>query len=119
GVTLVAKIVPQLYLAPTYGWRKTLAQGVILSGGLSLAIVAAEIGRAEGILDPAISAAVIFFAIVMAVLAPILFRRIVTERDIEPEEEPVFELVTVTGRPLDGGIDPESDANPENWVEVA
>ncbi len=119
AVTLVAKIVPQLYLVPSYGWRRSLAQGVILSGGLSLAIVAAEIGRAEGILDPAISAAVIFFAIVMAVLAPILFRQIVTEKDIEPEEEPVFELVTVSGKPLDGGIDPESDRNPDNWVEVA
>jgi Kef-type K+ transport system membrane component KefB len=119
AVTLVAKIVPQLYLAPTYGLRRSLGQGLILSGGLSLAIVAAEIGQAEGILEPAISAAVIFFAIVMAVLAPILFRRIVTEKDAEPEEEQVFELVTVDGRPLEGGIDPESDLNPDNWVEVS
>jgi Kef-type K+ transport system membrane component KefB len=118
-ITLVAKIIPQLYLTPTYGLRKAVAQGMILSGGLSLAIVAAEIGRAEEILDPSVSAAVIFFAIVMAILAPILFRRIVSEKDAEPEEEQVFELVGVNGRPLDGGYDPDSDLNPENWVEVA
>ncbi len=116
GVTFVAKVVPQLYLVRTYDLRKSLAQGVILSGGLSLAIVAAEIGRAAEILDPAISAAVIFFAIVMAVLAPILFRRIVTEREVEAEEEQVFELVTITGKPLEGGVYPEAD--PDSWVEV-
>lgn len=119
AVTLVAKLVPQLYLVPTYGLRRSIANGVILSGGLSLAIVAAEIGRAEGILEPAISAAVIFFAIVMAVLAPILFRNVVTERDLEVEEEKVFELVTVKGKPLEGGIDPEAEGNPDNWVEVS
>jgi Kef-type K+ transport system membrane component KefB len=119
GVTLVAKVLPQLYLVPSYGLRRSVAQGVILSGGLSLAIVAAEIGRSEGILEPAISAAVIFFAIVMAVLAPILFRQVVTERDLEAEEEQVFELVTVSGKPLEGGVDAGSDADPENWVEVS
>jgi len=118
AVTLVAKIIPQLHLVPSYGLRRSLAQGVILSGGLSLAIVAAEIGRAEGILEPAISVAVIFFAIVMAILSPILFRLIATEKGAEPDEEEVFELVTISGHPLEGGIDPESDHNPENWVEV-
>jgi Kef-type K+ transport system membrane component KefB len=119
GVTMVAKIVPQLYLGPTYGLRRSVAEGLLLSGGLSLAIVAAEIGLAEGILEPAVSAAVIFFAIVMAVLSPILFRNIVSEKDAEEEEEQVFELVTVDGKPLEGGIDTESDLNPENWVEVS
>ena len=119
AITFAAKVLPQLYLAPTYGVRKSVAQGVILSGGLSLAIVAAEIDSAEGILQPAHSAAVIFFAIVMAVLAPIVFRQVVTERDVEAEEEPVFELVTVSGKPLDGGIEPESEFHPDNWEEVA
>ena len=54
-VTMVAKVLPQLYLTPTYGVRKAVAEGVVLSGGLSLAIVAAEIGRAEGILDPEVT----------------------------------------------------------------
>ena len=117
-VTMVAKVLPQLYLTPTYGVRKAMAEGVVLSGGLSLAIVAAEIGRAEGILDQEVAAAVIFFAIVMAIFAPIMFRLMVTEKEPEVERERVFELVTVNGRPLEGGIDPESDYNPDNWVEV-
>jgi CPA2 family monovalent cation:H+ antiporter-2 len=117
-VTLVAKIVPQLYQVPTYGLKRTLAKGFLLSGGLSLAIVAAEIGRVESILDPGISAAVIFYAIVMAVVAPVAFRRFLTDKDVEVEEEPVFELVTITGKPLEGGIDKGTDSSPDGWVEV-
>lgn len=105
GVTVVAKVVPQLYQAKAYGLRRSVAQGLLLSGGLSLAIVAAEIGKAEGILDEATSAAVIFFAIVMAVLSPVLFRNLVTEREPDEEEEQVFELVTIGGKPLEGGVE--------------
>jgi Kef-type K+ transport system membrane component KefB len=119
GITLVAKVVPSMYLAQTYGTRKAVSHGLILSGGLSLAIVAAEIGRAEDILDASVSAAVIFFAIVMAVLAPVLFRYIVSERKEEDEEEEkVFVLVDIEGEPLEGGIDANSDWDPDNWVEV-
>jgi len=119
AVTIVAKILPSLYLAPTYGARKAAACGTLLSGGLSLAIVAAEIGRTEGILEPAISAAIIFFAIVMAVLSPIIFRYIMTEKALpEEEEEQVFELVTIAGKPLEGGIDLDRNGIPDDWVEV-
>ncbi len=105
GVTLVAKVVPQLYQVKAYGLRRSVAQGLLLSGGLSLAIVAAEIGYQEEILDEATSAAVIFFAIVMAVLSPVLFRNLVSEREEEEEEEQVFELVTISGKPLEGGLE--------------
>lgn len=105
GVTVVAKVIPQLYQTKAYGLRRSMAQGLLLSGGLSLAIVAAEIGKAEGILDDATSAAVIFFAIVMAVLSPVLFRTLVTEPEPEEEAERVFELVTISGKPLEGGVE--------------
>ncbi len=118
AVTIVAKILPSLYLAPTYGARKAAACGTLLSGGLSLAIVAAEIGRTEGILEPAISAAIIFFAIVMAVFSPIIFRYIMTEKALPEEEEQVFELVTIAGKPLEGGIDIDRNGIPDDWVEV-
>ncbi len=119
AVTMVAKVLPSLYLAPTYGTRRAAAYGTLLSGGLSLAIVAAEIGRREGILEPAISAAIIFFAVAMAVLSPIIFRSILTEKVLpEEEEEQVFELVTITGKPLEGGIDIDRNGVPDDWVEV-
>ncbi len=118
AVAIVAKVLPALYLAPTYGARRAAAYGTLLSGGLSLAIVAAEIGRAEGILEPAISAAIIFFAIVMAVLSPIIFRFVLTEKDVAEEEEQVFELVTISGEPLEGGYDIDGDGLPDGWVEV-
>ncbi len=118
AVTIVAKVLPSLYLAPTYGARRAAAYGTLLSGGLSLAIVAAEIGRTEGILEPAISAAIIFFAIVMAVLSPIIFRYVLTEKAQPEEEEQVFELVTITGKPLEGGIDIDRNGVPDDWVEV-
>ncbi len=119
AVAIVAKVLPALYLAPTYGARRAAAYGTLLSGGLSLAIVAAEIGRAEGILEPAISAAIIFFAIVMAVLSPIIFRFVLTEKEVvEEEDEEVFELVTISGEPLEGGYDIDGDGLPDGWVEV-
>ena len=118
AVTIVAKILPSLYMAPTYGARRAAAYGTLLSGGLSLAIVAAEIGRVEEILEPAISAAIIFFAIVMAVLSPIIFRYIMTEKAIPEKEEQVFELVTIEGKPLEGGIDIDKNGIPDDWLEV-
>jgi len=54
----------------------------------------------------------------MAVLAPVMFRQLIRERDLPPEEEPVFELVNVAGKPLEGGIDIEADGVPEDWAEV-
>lgn len=113
GVTVVAKVIPQLYQVGSYGLRRSVAQGLLLSGGLSLAIVAAEIGLVEGILDPAVSAAVIFYAIVMAVLSPILFRNIISEPQPEGEAERVFELVTISGKPLEGGANSVSAAYSE------
>ena len=118
SVTLVAKVLPQLLWAPAFGLRRSIAQGLLLSGGLSLAIVAAEIGMAEGILDPAVSAAIIFYAIVMAVLSPVMFRYITTEPEGEGEEERVFELVTISGRPLDGGTLADGGGPPDDWMEV-
>jgi CPA2 family monovalent cation:H+ antiporter-2 len=120
GITYVAKVLPALHHTPNYDLKKAVANGVLLSGGLSLAIVAAEIGLATGVIGKEVSAAIIFFAIVMAVLSPIAFRYIYEgKREDDLEEEKVFELVTISGRPLDGGIDPEVhvDEDENRWVE--
>jgi Kef-type K+ transport system membrane component KefB len=118
AVTIVAKVLPALHLTPSYGIRRAAAYGTLLSGGLSLAIVAAEIGRTEDILEDSISAAIIFFAIVMAVISPIIFRNVLTEVPEEEPEERVFELVTISGAPLEGGYDIDGDGLPDDWVEV-
>ncbi len=54
----------------------------------------------------------------MAVLSPIIFRYILTEKVLPEEEEQVFELVTIGGEPLEGGFDIDRNGLPDNWVEV-
>ena len=119
GITYLAKVVPSLYLTSTYDLKRAAASGVLLSGGLSLAIVAAEIGLTKGVIGAETSAGIIFFAIVMAVLSPLAFRYIyVGKKEDDLEEETVFELVTISGKPLDGGIDPRAcEDDPENRWE--
>jgi Kef-type K+ transport system membrane component KefB len=118
GVTYLAKVVPAMYLTSRYDFKKAVANGVLLSGGLSLAIVAAEIGLAEGVIGDDISAAIIFFAIVMAVLSPIVFRVVyLGKREEDLEGEQVFTLVTISGEPLNGGIEPEAHLQRDEWVE--
>ncbi len=105
AITYVVKVLPSLIQVPEYGARQSLANGVLISGGLSLAIAAAEIGRKEGVIDQPISAAIIFFAILMAIVSPIVFRFLHALTKEPKEEERVFELVTIEGRPLEGGVD--------------
>jgi Kef-type K+ transport system membrane component KefB len=117
--TYLAKVLPSIHLTQSYGVQKALAHGFLLSGGLSLAIVAAEIGLAEDVIGPEISAAIIFFAIVMAIASPIAFRMMyLGKRAEDMEEEQIFELVTITGEPLEGGVDTVHFLNGEAWEEA-
>ena len=58
--------------------RNVLAAGVLLSTRMSLVIAMAELGTRLGLLDRALEAQIILLAVVTAVVAPILFRMLVT-----------------------------------------
>ncbi len=78
---VAVKMVPALVFRLTFGWRDTLAAGVILSARLSLIIAAAEIGTELGIVSESVNSAIILVAIVTVTAAPPLFLRLVPWRD--------------------------------------
>ena len=68
------KVAPSLLHATEHGLLGSVTMGVLVSGGLSLAIAAAQIGLDSEVISEATSAAIILFSLVMAVLSPIAFR---------------------------------------------
>ncbi len=79
GLVLAAyavKLIPALLFRASYGWRDTLAAGVLLSSRLSLIIAAAAIGVRLGLISEAVNSAIILVAIISSLTAPLLFSRI-------------------------------------------
>ena len=58
-----------------YGWRETLAGGILLSSHLSLEIAVAAIGLELGVIDQATNSAIILMAIVTSTISPLIFNR--------------------------------------------
>jgi Kef-type K+ transport system membrane component KefB len=77
GVAYIVKSVPALMYRLEHSWHETLAAGILLSSRLSLIIAAAAIGLEQGLVSPAINAAVILVAVITCTVSPILFNRIV------------------------------------------
>lgn len=76
-VAILVKVVPALLFRWSFGWRATIAGGMLLTARMSLIIAEAAIGVELGILTSAINADIILLAIVMATLGPLLFNRLI------------------------------------------
>ncbi|EKP94063.1 monovalent cation:proton antiporter family protein [Thermaerobacter subterraneus] len=83
GAYLV-KLVPALAFRWRYSWRQALAAGTLLSARLSLIIAAASIGVRLGVLEEAVSNAVVLVAIVTATFSPLLFERLTGRTEAPP-----------------------------------
>ncbi|HEY0601562.1 MAG TPA: cation:proton antiporter, partial [Herpetosiphonaceae bacterium] len=70
------KLLPALLLRALFGWRETVAAGMLLSSRLSLIIAASAIALDLGLIAEATNAALILVAIVTCTASPILFNRI-------------------------------------------
>lgn len=73
---IVVKVIPALLFRWAFGWRATLAGGVLLTARMSLIIAEAAIGVELGIISSAINADIILLAVIMATIGPLLFNRI-------------------------------------------
>jgi CPA2 family monovalent cation:H+ antiporter-2 len=73
GAAVVVKVGPALVFRLAFGWRETLAAGVLLSARLSLIIAAAAIGTRLGLIADSANAAIILVAIVTVTVAPPVF----------------------------------------------
>ena len=85
GIALAAKMIPSIFLAGGGTPRRNLATGIILTGGLSLMIAAAEIGLRLRLLTPTLHGVLILLAIVFAVISPIGFKYMYRRFKLEEE----------------------------------
>lgn len=84
-IALAAKIAPSVLFAGKWNPKKNLTTGIILTGGLSLMIAAAEIGLRLGILDSTLHGVLILVAIVFAIVSPIVFKYMYRKFNLEGE----------------------------------
>jgi Kef-type K+ transport system membrane component KefB/Trk K+ transport system NAD-binding subunit len=76
AIAFAAKLLPSFLFVPSFGWRRALAAGFLLSSRLSLIIAAAEIGMRLQIIKPGIGAALIAVAVVACLLSPIIYSKL-------------------------------------------
>lgn len=81
GAAVLVKILPSLVFRLNYSWRKTFGAGSLLSARLSLIIAASAIGLRLGVISEPVNAAIILVAIITVTLAPMLFSRIIPDRE--------------------------------------
>jgi Kef-type K+ transport system membrane component KefB len=84
-IALAAKIAPAVLFAGKWNPPRNLTTGIILTGGLSLMIAAAEIGLRLNILDSTLHAVLILVAIVFAIVSPIAFKYMYRRFNLEDE----------------------------------
>nr|MDA8218276.1 cation:proton antiporter [Dehalococcoidales bacterium] len=78
GAAYLLKVVPSLVFRLRYGWRQTLAGGVLLSSRLSLIIAASAIALRLGAITEATNAGMILVAIITSTVSPALFGRLLS-----------------------------------------
>lgn len=83
GIAYAVKFLAALLYRLKYSWRETLAAGALLSSRLSLIIAAAAIGLELGVITDAVNSAIILVAVITCTISPILFNRLVPEREVE------------------------------------
>ncbi len=76
GTAYLNKMIPSAILAPRFGWKKSLAGGMLLSSRLSLIIAATAIGRQMGLVTDSVNSAIIVIAVITSTMSPILFNRL-------------------------------------------
>ncbi len=89
AAAVAVKLIPALAFRLNFSWRETLGAGSLLSARLSLIIAASAIGLRLGVISEPVNAAIILVAIVTVTLAPLIFVRVIPERESE-EEKPTI-----------------------------
>jgi Kef-type K+ transport system membrane component KefB/Trk K+ transport system NAD-binding subunit len=99
-VSFLVKLAPGLLLRARFGWRQSIAGGLLLSSRLSMIIAAAAITLEIGAIDDAVNSSIILLAIVSTTAAPLLFNRLSPVVQARPRSgvllvgvEPMVELL--------------------------
>ena len=85
GIAVAGKLLPALLIWwPTFGLRRTLAGGALLSANLSIILAAGAIALELGLIDNATNAALLIVALVTTAVTPIAFNRILPAEGPHP-----------------------------------
>ncbi|MBL6965605.1 MAG: cation:proton antiporter [Anaerolineales bacterium] len=81
AAAVAVKLFPALVFRLNFSWRETFGAGSLLSARLSLIIAASAIGLRLGVITDSVNAAIILVAIITVTLAPLIFARLVPEKE--------------------------------------
>ncbi|RJQ48051.1 MAG: hypothetical protein C4534_00240 [Gaiellales bacterium] len=84
AAAFAVKMLPALVFHLRFGWRESIAAGLLLSARLSLIIAASAIGLRLGIISESVNAAIILVAAITVTLTPVLFSRLTPGRSTAP-----------------------------------
>lgn len=91
GVTfLVRGLPPALLLLPFHGLRQALAGGILTAAQMSVTIAASNVVLRAGAISESIHAAIILVVIILAVLTPVLFSKLLPPQVAAAEQLPVL-----------------------------
>lgn len=77
AATAMVKVVPTLLLASgELSWRDRLAAGLLLAAPLTLVVAIGAVGQQLGVVAPRQVAAIVLVALILSVIFPVLFRRV-------------------------------------------
>jgi len=82
-VVVVAKILPFILLFRGRRSKSVITTGVLMTGGLTLMIAGAEIGRGLELIDETVRGLMILLAVIFAVISPTLFKNMFQRQDEE------------------------------------
>lgn len=84
------KVLPATIFAKRFGLKESIALGVVVTPGLSLAVAAAEIGFRLELLNASTHSAMILLAIVTAAISPLIFERMVPSAPGQEKERVII-----------------------------
>lgn len=86
AIALSAKVLPSLIFGGRSNPKRNFATGILLTGGLSLTIAAAEIGLDLGILNTTMHGVLILLSVVLAIFSPTAFKYLYHRFQLEESE---------------------------------
>jgi Kef-type K+ transport system membrane component KefB/Trk K+ transport system NAD-binding subunit len=81
-LVFLVKILPSFLWSHLFGFRKTLAGGILMASRLGLVIAAAFVGMELGVITPGMNTILIIMAISSCLLAPLLYNMIYKQQAI-------------------------------------
>lgn len=85
-VVAIAKILPFVILSRGRPSRNLMTTGVLMTGGLTLMIAGAEIGRSLELIDETVRGLIILLAVIFAVISPTFFKKMYRAQEREADE---------------------------------